>query len=266
MLIALRSRLRTARAAKSDAGVSLAELLVAIGIGTILGAMSLGMFVNVNTSTARTTDRTINTASARNTLLAWTNYLKVADGTTAGTSTNRIEWMASNDGDTRIDDILFYADLNNRGGGVDSTGAPTMVWLRRDTSSNLVEEQFPSTATAGTAPTVCRRLASRVTDMQTKIPTATGTLTTINALFTPTTSGGADLTGNDLGQAPTPSTGCQNLPVTVPSQTAAPDPIAQANLQNIRGITIAFAVAEKQRSTDKTQFLATAVLPTLGGS
>lgn len=229
--------------ASGDAGVSLIELVVSMTLATILGAVTLSLFVAINSSTAATTDRAMSTAQARATLQSWTAYLRSSDGTTAGSTTNRFEWLTSRD-------TLFYADLFNRGTSINTVGAPTMMWLRLDSTAALVEEQFPSTATAGTSPTVCRVLTNSVTAVK---------------LFTPYNTSGTDLTGTDLGSAPSPTAGCQPLPVTVPSQSAAPDQVAITNLQNVTSVGIDFTTTDTT-GAHPLEFNALAALPTLGGS
>lgn len=241
------ARLRAVRE-HADAGVSLMELLVSMALMTILGTLTLMLFLNVNSSTAATTDRTLNTASARNALEAWTGYLQVADGTTAGSKTNRIEWLTATD-------MLFYADINNRTwSSPGTTGAPTMMWLRLDAKGQLVEEQFASTAAAGTAPAVCRVLGSNVSQ-------AVNADGVTQPVFSAADVTGATITGT--GTAPTPSSGCQNLPVTVPSQTKSPDPVAQANLVNVRSVTIDFQMRDGTNQ-HPIEFTSQAVLPNLG--
>jgi hypothetical protein len=230
-----------------DAGITLMELIVAMVLNVIIGAMTVGILLSINNSSTNSTDRTVNTAGARNTIQDWTALLRVADGKTAGVKTNRFEWLTSND-------MLFYADLYNRSvTNLSVTGAPTMIWLRLDSRGVLIEEHFPSTATAGTAPTLCRRMVSGVST-----PTA--------PLFTPNDSGLAPMTGSawDLGTAPAASAGCQNLPVTVPSQTNRPDANALANLQQVASVQIDFIVRD---TTGKhpLEFTSLAVLPLLGG-
>ena len=238
MSAGLSRRLRAARL-RDDAGMSLTELLVTMGLSTIIGAMTLGLFIQINNTTTRATDRTTNSSAARTLIQAWTAYLRVADGPVAGSRVSRIEWLTAND-------MLFYADLGNRSGAVGTTGAPTMIWLRRDTNNTLVEEQFPGASAAGTAPTVCRALVGRVT----------GTAPVFN---------GEDSKYNPIsaGQAPTPSAGCQKLPITVPSQQRNPDLAAQATLQNVYLIEIVFTIND---STGKhpIEFRSQAVLPSLG--
>ncbi|MDT4922286.1 MAG: hypothetical protein QOI15_3188 [Pseudonocardiales bacterium] len=238
-------------AASGDTGITLMELLVAMVLNVVIGAHAVGIFLKVNDSTRTSTDRSVSTASARNAIQAWTAYLRVADGKTAGVKTNRIEWLAPND-------MLFYADLYNR--TVDNlavTGAPTMVWLRLDSTGALVEERFASTAAAGTQPSACRLLAGAVS-------------TPTDPLFTAYEASGAPMNslipgaGLNLGVAPTPSAGCRPLPVTVPSQTSRPDLNAQTNLQKVVSVQIDFVIRDT-KGKHPLEFTSRAVLPALSG-
>jgi hypothetical protein len=230
---------------RSDAGITLTELIVTMGLSTLIGAMTLGVVVAIDSSSAATTDRTISSSSARSTIQAWTAYLRVTDGSTAGVRSNRVEWLTAKD-------MLFYADLNNRSmDTVATTSAPTMVWLRLDTSGALVEEQFASTAASGAKPTACRILLSNVT-------------TPATSLFTGIDAAGASMGALNLGTAPTAGAGCQVLPVTVPSRTNHPDLVAQVNLQNLSSVAIDFVVRDTSNA-HPIEFHSQAVLPNLGG-
>jgi hypothetical protein len=238
-------------AASGDAGITLMELLIGMVLNLIVAALTAGIFISVNNSTTASVDRTVSTDSARTTIQNWTAYLRVADGKTAGVKTNRIEWLAPND-------MLFYADLYNR--SVDNlsvTSAPTMIWLRLDSTGTLIEEQFTSTAAAGAQPTVCRRLAGTVST-----PSA--------ALFGAYDASGAPMNsvipgaGLDLGTAPTPSAGCRPLPVTVPSQASRPNLNAQTNLQKVVSVQIDFVIRDT-KGKHPLEFTSRAVLPALGG-
>jgi prepilin-type N-terminal cleavage/methylation domain-containing protein len=245
MLINLWRRALDARGS-GDAGVTLTELIVAMTLSAILGAMTLMLFVQVNSAASGTNDRTINTSSARNAIQAWTSYLRVADGPTAGSSLYRFEWITPGD-------LMFHANLYNRatsGAGVASTSAGTMVWLRIDSAGALIEEQFPATAAINTNPSVCRILMR-------KASAAT--------LFAPFDTRGIAMTGQNLGTAATVGTGCQKLPVTVPSLTSRPDAVAVANLQNVTTIVIDFTVSDT-KNTRPLEFTSQATMPILGGS
>jgi len=249
MLTRLRHRAQAARAS-GDAGVTLTELIVAMTLSTILGAMTLMVFLNVDKATSATTDRTINTSSARNAIQAWTSYLRVSDGPTAGSAVNRFEWITAGD-------IMFHANLYNRatsGAGLGSTTPSTMVWLRLDSAGALVEEQFPNTAAQGTNPSICRILVAKAT--------AGGIAT---RLFTASDSLGYPLTGQNLGAATVVAAGCKPLPVTVPSLTNHPDPVAVANLQTVGSIAIDFTVSDS-KGAHPLEFNSVATLPVLGGA
>jgi hypothetical protein len=245
----IRRRLHEVRRS-GDAGITLMELVVAMVLSVLVGALTISIFIQVSNSTDNSSDRSFSTATARNTIQDWTAFLRVADGKTAGVKTNRFEWLTSND-------MLFYADLYNRSvTNLTVTGAPTMIWLRLDSTGTLIEEQFASTATAGTAPKVCRRMATNVTNV-----TNGGVPTPIFAAYD---DGHASMAGLDLGTAPTPSAGCRPLPVTVPSQTNRPDANALANLQNVVSVGIDFYVWDTKH-LHPLEFTSQAVLPPLGG-
>jgi Prokaryotic N-terminal methylation motif len=252
----IRDRLAALRA-RRDAGISLTELIVSMTLFSIVGAMTLSIFLNINTSAGATVDRTINSSSARNAIEAWSGYLHVADGTTAGIRTNRFEWLAPND-------ALFYADLFNRTfGSPGTTASPTMIWLRLDSAGSLVEEQFPSSAAFGATPKVCRTLVTGATTesaLRAADPSA-------RALFTPYDSHGAviDNKHGALGTAPTNAAGCQKLPVTVNSQAKSPNVTLQTNLQQVTSIELDFVVSDTTKK-HYLEFNTRVVLPTLGGS
>lgn len=235
---------RHARAAASqDDGITLTELIVAMTLSVILGAVTMTMFVNVSNSSASTTDRTIGANQARSVLQAWSIYLHVADGpTAAGSSSHRFEWITPTS-------MLFYADLGNRQGGAGGTGPatpPTMIWLRLDTAQQLVEEQFTSSSatypgTYGTAYSTCRILADHVT----------------STTFTGYASTGSGSWGSSL--APT-GAGCLALTGSV-SQT---DPTANSALPNVTSVGIDFTVIDLAR-THTQEYSSVITLPALGG-
>jgi hypothetical protein len=249
-------RLRAIRS-RGDAGVTLSELIVSMGLFSLIGALTLGIFLSINTSSAATVDRTINSSSARNAIQSWSAYLRVADGTTPGVKLNRIEWLAPND-------MLFYADLYNR--SIDTPGATaaaTMIWLRLDGAGSLVEEQFASTAASGATPKICRTLARNVTTPATLKPGDRSAQT----LFTAYDQHGSTITNDSgqLGTAPAKTTGCQRLPVTVPSQLRSPDLTVQGALQNVNSVALDFVISDSAKK-HFLEFSSRVVLPTLGGS
>lgn len=237
------SRRRLRPAAGDDSGFTLTELLVAMGLSMIIGAMTLGLFLSINTTSNTTSDRTVGTASARNAIQSWTGYLRVADGPTAGSRINRILWLTASD-------LLFYADLGNRKMSSDAetatTAAATRIWLRRDYYGNLIEEQFSATATTGAQPLRCRSLVSRVAATP--------------ALFSAVDSTGASMSALNLGTAPAATAAtakCRPLPAVSTNSTVT------ANLQNVYSVTIDFIVRDT-KSKHPLEFTSQAVLPSLG--
>jgi Tfp pilus assembly protein PilV len=187
MLTRLRRRLRSAA---DDAGVTLIEVVVAMGLSTILGTATLLFFVSANNSAASSLDRTIAGAQARSAVQAWTSYLRVSDGPAAGNPSHRFEWITATS-------TLFYADLNNRSGAAAAT-APRMVWLRYDAAnSDLVEEQFTKGSSAyNTTPSVCRIVATNVTALSITGYTTSAGDSDFGASLAPTGSGCVHLSGS----------------------------------------------------------------------
>jgi len=95
-----------------EAGVSLVEMLVAMALSVILGAVTMTLVVQISSSANNSTDRAVHSAQARNALQAWGGYLQVADDSSAGgTAASRFEWFTASS-------LLFYSDLNNRDGSL----------------------------------------------------------------------------------------------------------------------------------------------------
>jgi Tfp pilus assembly protein PilW len=250
---ALHRRLR-AHDGRRDAGITLMELVVAMVLSTILGAVTTVLFVYVDNATSTATDRAISSAQARNVLQSWTSYLQVSDGPTAGVATNRFEWFTSTN-------IAFHSDLFNRSQtSLGTTNSATLVWLRLDGAGQLVEEQFnPMPASYPAQWTACRVLATNVSTTNSFSPTT---------VFTPYTSNGSSLatlmSNGGLGTAETASNGCQKLPSAVPSQTQHPSQTVVTNLQTIASVEITITVKDTKQS-HPIAFDAIVPLPTLAG-
>src|SRR4051794_18380724 len=117
-----RMRARVTSRGQAEAGVTLIETLMAMALSTILGAVTLTLFVQVSSAANNTTDRTISSTQARNALQAWGSYFQVIDEAAgAGTGNNRFEWLTASS-------VLFYADLKNRSGTVATRAAASMIW------------------------------------------------------------------------------------------------------------------------------------------
>ena len=218
---------------------------MAMVLASILGAITIVLFVAVDKASSATSDRGIDSAKARNVLQSWSSYLQVSDGPTAGAALNRFEWLAPSS-------VAFYADLYNRSQGASTTTAPTLIWLRLDSGNQLVEEQFSPAPTAFPATwTTCRVLGGGVSAAK---------------LFTAYGSTGNDLSSLNLGSAETVTTaGCQKLPSSLPSQAQHPDQIASANLQKVFSVGIDFTVSDT-KNTHPIEFNEVTALPYLVGA
>ena len=76
----IRRRMRALRDS-GDAGITLMELVVAMVLNVVIGALTVGIFIKVNDSSGTSIDRSVSTSSARNAIQQWTAYLRVATAT-----------------------------------------------------------------------------------------------------------------------------------------------------------------------------------------
>lgn len=104
MLTAVR---RARRRVDGDAGFSLIELVVAMVVASIVGALSLSWFLGVSNATTSTTNVDNATASARNVLQTWGKMLQLAGSSAGvGTTTNGLVGLTPTS-------ITFTAYLRN---------------------------------------------------------------------------------------------------------------------------------------------------------
>ncbi|MDT4947220.1 MAG: hypothetical protein QOH14_3953 [Pseudonocardiales bacterium] len=137
----LTARIRRLRS--DDRGITLAELLVAMGITTIIGTVAVFFFVGASRTGYKTILTNQNTGDARVTLDSWTSMLRVAGWLDAGAQTDRFEEITPTK-------IVFYANLDNRTTADQTVGAVTKVALLLRTTNagtgqgNLIEIRFKS--------------------------------------------------------------------------------------------------------------------------
>jgi len=253
MLTFLRTRIRSV--ARGDAGLTLVELLVAMVLASVVGAMTLLTFIGASSASSATGDRMTGTANARSTLQQWQALIQTADtaptGLTdcsSGTTSHRFEWIGT-------DDILFYANVGNRPADGSCT-APDMFWLAmRD--GTLLQAQY-SLGASGWAIDGCKVLSEK--------PYATFSSP---ALFS-ANRGGA-LPGVDTGQlwsASGPFAGvstCSAAPTSLAAnwvttmQLASPDGTALEVLKAVTNIGIDF-IASDQTGKHTQEFAAVAAV------
>jgi hypothetical protein len=110
------------RARDDDRGITLAELVVAMGIATILATVAMFFFVGAERTGYTSVLTNQNTADARLTLGGWTSMLRVAGWLDTSTKTDRFEEITPTK-------IVFYANLDNANHASQVTDAPTKVAL-----------------------------------------------------------------------------------------------------------------------------------------
>lgn len=77
MLTALARRAGDVRR-RRDAGITLTELLVTMGLMSVVGALALGVLVNATATTDRATEGSLAGSESRTALLSWTQVLQTA--------------------------------------------------------------------------------------------------------------------------------------------------------------------------------------------
>jgi Tfp pilus assembly protein PilW len=105
-----------------DSGMTLAELLVAMGLSLVLGTMATTFFVSALHATNRALLTNQDTADARVTLDDWTAKLRAAGWLDPNTQTDRFEEITPTK-------IVFYANLTNRATADSTLSKPTKVAL-----------------------------------------------------------------------------------------------------------------------------------------
>jgi type II secretory pathway pseudopilin PulG len=132
----LSRRLRELREMGTDSGVSLTELLVAMGLMTTVGAMALAYFVSSSASSSRTTNETLTATQLRTAMSAVTTLFRLADTPTAqaGFPTNRFDQITAAQ-------VTFYSNVNNNRVASAARTAPAKIVLTA-TSTQLIEKYF----------------------------------------------------------------------------------------------------------------------------
>jgi prepilin-type N-terminal cleavage/methylation domain-containing protein len=245
LMFAVRDRLR------SDDGMTLMEMVVAMTITTIVSTMCLVFFLTTENTGYKSVLTNQDVADARTALSNWTSYLRVAGWLDPSTKTDRFEEITPTK-------IVFYANLNNLSTADQTTGRPTKVaLLLRVTNSTLREGQLVQIifASDNTTPASVRQLAFDIT------PTGGAT----EPIFQPysETGGAIDPThtlgcmANGTARAglclQTPPSGAGMLDPTVATKSLAvssgslrgnPNVNVDATLQTIGGINVVFTATD----------------------
>ena len=148
-----RGRHRRGTRLHGDAGMSMIELITAMAVSSILGAMTLFVFVSLNSASSSSVDRSLSATQARVILSSWSGLLQVAESPLRDTD----EFPAFEKITSTA--VTFYASVNNRSTTSTAFTLPTRVSLFTE-DGDVIEERFQPTATGWpTTPTVRRVLA-----------------------------------------------------------------------------------------------------------
>lgn len=293
----LQARLRLVRSSDNDAGVSLTELVIAMGLSVLISGLTLAFFLGTNSSSTQGINSNIANSAARGALDAWTQLIRIADypevGTRTSVTVNGVSQQLPQDVDARVagtnpqtnvgsngavprlvfldaTNLVFYANISNRV----TAGAPTSttkIWLSCSAGS-LIERQYSDTGGYDayglldkSSYVVQRFVASNVT-LGDGLPC--GTPSSTKALFTAYDSTGAVLAYSDqtsnVGAIKVADTACNSGDTSTGfcgsplSQSLYP----QAPVASIR-ITFTATVAKSDPSTTAQAYESTAAI--IGG-
>lgn len=127
---------RARRRAGDDAGITMVEVIVVMGISLLVLAMSMTFFIQVTRTTANAADRRDNTAQAANAMNAIGNYVRAA--TRLNPDTTPIEAIVS----ARPEYLEFYSYTSTDG----ISPAPIRVRIWIDSSRNLQVRAWATTS------------------------------------------------------------------------------------------------------------------------
>jgi len=136
-----RARARHA-AQDADAGISMVELVVAMAVTLVLGAMVSMFFIQAVQQTRKVDGRNEISSQGRIAMDSWSKLLRTVEDPDLGGTLPQIQQMEG-------DRIVFYASLDNRTAVPDAAGAidyatdalPIKVELWLDTSTNQLHER-----------------------------------------------------------------------------------------------------------------------------
>ena len=149
MLTAATQRRALSAQLRADGGVTLAELLVAIGLTMVIGLMATMFFITASHATDKSVLTIQDTSSARVVLDSWSDMVRVAGWLDVNTKNDRFEQITPNK-------IVFYANLGNRndpatgaviaGQSVDPVTKVALMLKPKDgsTDGQLIEVLFDS--------------------------------------------------------------------------------------------------------------------------
>ena len=120
---------------RRDEGITTAELIVAMAIGTILGMMTLAVILGLSKASDASIERSEMSTTARTALDSWTNLLAVRESPVQDESdVPSIEQIST-------DSITFYAAIDNRPLGTNDIFPSTRIVVRPE-GRGIVEERY----------------------------------------------------------------------------------------------------------------------------
>jgi len=138
---------------RRDDGLTTAELIVAMAIGIVLGAMTLTLILGLNRVSSEAIDRSESATTARAALESWRDLLSVRESPTFD------EFEKPSVEEINGSSIVFYASINNRQATGPAT-APTKIELREEDGGGIVERRYEPTGDGyADEPTITRHLA-----------------------------------------------------------------------------------------------------------
>lgn len=233
-----------------DRGITLIELVVAMTVTTIVGAVAINFFITSTQDGTKATLTNQATADARVTLDSWTSLLRVAGWLDRSAQTDRFEEITPTK-------IVFYANLNNLASSDQTTGAATKVALMlRVTNSStgagqLVQVVFGSD---NTTPKSVRIVALDVTPSGGAGEPIFQPYTEAGGPIDPSDTYGCYAHGAQLGlclQSPPAGAGMLDPQLGTTSLTVSSGPLrgnpsldVDSTLQSIAGVNIVFTATD----------------------
>jgi Tfp pilus assembly protein PilW len=216
------------RLRRDDAGMTLAELMVGMGLLLIVSTLATMFFVSQNTQTSRTLNASFTTSTGRTALARIATELRLADTPTAepGYSAGRFQTATPTH-------VTFFSNVMVNRSGTQSRTPPVKIDIQVS-GTKLIEQDYRPLHSYTTYP------ANYDTNYASNYPTTPSTVSVLVSNL-PTNSSVFSFCGQ-----PTSSTAC---PAVADSRTGV---VASANLGLIASVSIAFTVPDTAGGNSQT--------------